>query len=82
MYSKATTRPGQFVPNCKPSGEYDNLQCQGSICYCVNKYGVQLFNTGRGIGQNDECPPPGTSLKKLYHVVVARSFQFLISLSL
>ncbi|XP_078581743.1 uncharacterized protein LOC144865076 [Branchiostoma floridae x Branchiostoma japonicum] len=28
--------PGAFVPRCDSKGEYASIQCQGSMCYCVD----------------------------------------------
>lgn len=39
--------PGQFVPKCKPNGDYEPVQCHGStnFCWCVNKQGQEFPGT-------------------------------------
>lgn len=64
-HAKASNRIGRFVPLCKANGDYEDLQCRGSVCSCVNKYGVILHNTGRPIGGNQTCPTTGTFIKKM-----------------
>lgn len=29
--------PGRFVPRCDLDGSYADVQCSGSVCYCVDK---------------------------------------------
>jgi len=42
-----TAAPGQFVPKCKPTGEYDLVQCHAStgFCWCVNAQGQEMPGT-------------------------------------
>ncbi|XP_064594663.1 uncharacterized protein LOC135461473 [Liolophura sinensis] len=34
---------GQSPPRCESDGTYSAVQCSGSVCYCSNKEGEQLF---------------------------------------
>lgn len=39
--------PGRFVPRCGADGSYDQTQCVGSICLCVDKRGIAIPGTSR-----------------------------------
>ncbi len=45
--------PGNFIPQCMVTGEYEKIQCHGSIghCWCVNEIGEELVGTRRGPGE-------------------------------
>lgn len=52
--------PGAFVPRCKPDGSYDDVQCRGSVCYCVDRRGHELQGTRVSMGQGSPvCATPG-----------------------
>ncbi|CAH1241831.1 NOTCH2 [Branchiostoma lanceolatum] len=65
-----TPRPGMFVPRCDWKGDYDNIQCRGSMCYCVddnlqqvgesvNRWEEHLLNCdGRPIATTPRPLPP------------------------
>lgn len=36
---------GRYVPRCQPNGNYEPIQCHSSICFCVNKFGVEINST-------------------------------------
>ncbi|XP_061164988.1 uncharacterized protein K04H4.2-like [Saccostrea echinata] len=38
---------GNFVPDCLDNGRFAPMQCQGSLCWCVNDIGVMQPNTMR-----------------------------------
>ena len=46
-YFSATKNPvpGRFVPRCNLDGSYADVQCDGSACYCVDKYGKEIIGT-------------------------------------
>ena len=46
-YLSATknSAPGRFVPRCKLDGSYADVQCRGSVCYCVDKDGNEIIGT-------------------------------------
>ena len=37
--------PGRFIPRCKEDGSFEEIQCQGSFCYCVDKDGNEIYGT-------------------------------------
>lgn len=37
--------PGRFTPRCKLDGSYADVQCKGSVCYCVDKDGNEIIGT-------------------------------------
>ncbi|XP_056010489.1 papilin-like [Ostrea edulis] len=38
---------GNFVPDCLDDGRFAEMQCQGSLCWCVNDIGIMKPNTMR-----------------------------------
>ena len=37
--------PGRFIPRCTPNGEFEEIQCHGSQCYCVDRNGAEKADT-------------------------------------
>ncbi|XP_078355343.1 equistatin-like, partial [Oculina patagonica] len=37
--------PGSFIPQCTEDGSFENIQCQGSVCFCVDKDGNEISGT-------------------------------------
>ncbi len=44
---------GKYVPQCTSTGEYEQIQCHGSIgrCWCVNENGEEQDGTRRERGE-------------------------------
>ena len=58
--SVAKPTPGAFTPRCKSDGNFESVQCHGSVCYCVNNKGIALPSTEVSIGQGrPNCQDPG-----------------------
>jgi len=57
----ANAVPGAFIPQCTPDGGYDQVQCRGSVCYCVDKRGNEIQGTKLPTGDGrPQCDNPGT----------------------
>lgn len=55
--------PGTFIPRCKPDGSYNDVQCRGSVCYCVDRRGNELPGTRVSIGEGSpNCATPGMTI--------------------
>ncbi|XP_046362558.1 syndecan-like isoform X1 [Haliotis rufescens] len=48
---------GTFRPRCKMNGEFEELQCHGSECFCVDARGEKIYGTEVPIhdGQTEKC---------------------------
>ncbi|XP_048452133.1 thyroglobulin [Rhincodon typus] len=44
-----------FLPKCTGDGRYEEVQCLGTVCWCVDSQGVEIPNT-RVSGQRPQCP--------------------------
>ncbi|KAK3737700.1 hypothetical protein QZH41_008039 [Actinostola sp. cb2023] len=61
--SSVNAVPGAFIPQCTPDGGYDQVQCRGSVCYCVDKRGNEIQGTKLPIGDGrPQCHSPGARL--------------------
>ena len=47
--------PGKYIPSCTEAGEYEKMQCHGSIgeCWCVNAEGVELVESRQRFSRPD-----------------------------
>jgi len=54
---KKTKRVGLKF-KCDSMGNYESIQCRGSVCYCADLFGYQINETSRHISQysNMTCP--------------------------
>ena len=51
--------PGRFVPRCDLNGSYADVQCRGSVCYCVDKDGNEIIGTRTPVASgNPVCKEP------------------------
>lgn len=46
-----------FLPRCTPSGGFQEVQCQGPECWCVD-YEGQEVDGSRTVGRPSRCPSP------------------------
>ncbi|KAM3613491.1 uncharacterized protein V6R79_000394 [Siganus canaliculatus] len=46
-----------FVPRCTPSGAFQEVQCQGAECWCVDPQGLEVSGS-RVAGRRPRCPSP------------------------
>ncbi|CAB1321305.1 unnamed protein product [Coregonus sp. 'balchen'] len=44
-----------YVPSCDDNGQYQEIQCQGSECWCVDPQGQEVTGS-RSKGQRPRCP--------------------------
>ena len=55
--------PGRFEPRCSKTGAFQEIQCYGSSCFCVNREGIELPDTRRSLAMgNPVCSRPGNHL--------------------
>ncbi|XP_064643810.1 uncharacterized protein LOC135497812 [Lineus longissimus] len=41
------------ILRCKANGNYEDIQCEGSVCFCVDDFGKQIGSEGVNIGKMD-----------------------------
>ena len=59
--------PGRFEPRCSKTGAFQEIQCHGSSCFCVNREGIELPDTRRSLAMgNPVCSRPGNHLLPRY----------------
>ncbi|XP_031582758.2 thyroglobulin [Oreochromis aureus] len=46
-----------FVPSCTPSGAFQEVQCQGAECWCVDPQGQEMKGS-RTVARRPRCPSP------------------------
>ena len=52
--------PGRFEPRCSKAGAYQEVQCHGDVCFCVNFEGAELPGTRQSIAMGKPiCSSPG-----------------------
>ena len=51
--------PGRFVPRCGADGSYDQTQCVGSICLCVDERGIEIPGTLKARFIKPNCESQG-----------------------
>ncbi|XP_048581312.1 uncharacterized protein LOC5512067 isoform X7 [Nematostella vectensis] len=54
--------PGRFIPRCRGDGSFDPVQCFGSVCLCVDRYGVGVAGTSKSRFMEPDCAPLGSTL--------------------
>lgn len=50
--------PGSFIPRCAQDGSFENIQCQGFVCYCVDKDGNEISGTKTTLPDTPNCLVP------------------------
>lgn len=53
--NSAATLSSLYVPQCTEDGQYEEIQCQGSECWCVNSNGLEVMDS-RSTGSRPRCP--------------------------
>lgn len=46
---------GQFIPRCEPDGSFSRVQCEGMMCYCVDKRGIEIRGTRVSLPATANC---------------------------
>ena len=46
---------GGFVPDCKPDGTFEEIQCYDNTCWCVDKNGVETGSTRVALPNRPDC---------------------------
>lgn len=53
--------PGRFVPRCTLDGSFADVQCRGSVCYCVDEDGNEIIGTKTALASGKPtCKEPCT----------------------
>lgn len=65
--------PGRFVPRCGADGSYDQTQCLGSICLCVDERGIAIPGTSEPRFIEPNCESQG---EKVVHPSCLLLWQF------
>ena len=57
--NSASDNKPPFVPSCKVTGDYEEIQCHGStgFCWCVDKFGNEM--EGTRTSRQPNCTHPG-----------------------
>ena len=50
--------PGSFIPRCKQDGGFEEIQCHGSMCFCVDKDGREISETKVSRPETPNCLVP------------------------
>lgn len=50
-----TVTSSPYVPRCTEDGRYQDIQCQGSECWCVDSRGLEIMGS-RSTGPRRRCP--------------------------
>ncbi|KAI5618222.1 thyroglobulin precursor, partial [Silurus asotus] len=53
--NSAATPTSLYVPQCTEDGQYQEIQCQGSECWCVDANGLEVMES-RSTGSRPRCP--------------------------
>lgn len=51
----AATPSSLYVPQCTEDGQYQEIQCQSSECWCVDSNGLEVMDS-RSTGSRPRCP--------------------------
>ena len=62
--------PGRYLPWCRTDGGYDDIQCHGSNCFCVDRRGNRVPFTSVSISAGDPLcyEPPRKSYCCYYYM--------------
>ena len=50
---------GRFKPLCTPEGAYEDTQCQGTACFCVNERGDEIARSRIELPAKPNCTSAG-----------------------
>lgn len=66
---------GTFVPDCLEDGRFAEMQCQGSLCWCVDDIGVMKPGTMR-VGK-PPCYKSGMHIDRWCYMIVYNTIQYM-----
>lgn len=55
---------GRFKPLCTPEGSYEDVQCQGTACFCVNEKGDEIAQSRTELPVKPNCTTAGIMSSK------------------
>ena len=58
QYQKAYyTAPSgdRYIPHCTPDGKYFPVQCDASVCFCVDQQGTEIKKTAKLLPEFPSC---------------------------
>jgi len=50
---------GRYKPLCTPEGSYEDIQCQGTACFCVNERGDEIAQSRTELPVKPNCTTAG-----------------------
>jgi len=50
---------GRYKPLCTPEGSYEDIQCQGTACFCVNERGDEIAQSRTELPVKPNCTKAG-----------------------
>ena len=50
---------GRYKPLCTPEGSYEDIQCQGTACFCVNERGDEIAQSRTELPVKRNCTIAG-----------------------
>lgn len=50
---------GSYKPLCTPEGSYEEIQCQGTACFCVNERGDEIAQSRTELPVKPNCTTAG-----------------------
>lgn len=45
----------RYIPHCTPGGNYFPIQCDASVCFCVDQQGVEIEKTAKLLPETPVC---------------------------
>lgn len=61
--------PGRYEPRCSSTGAFQDVQCHGKECFCVNREGSEIPNTRQTISMGKlVCPKQGDQLIVFFYI--------------
>uniref|UniRef100_A0AAZ3SVJ7 Thyroglobulin n=1 Tax=Oncorhynchus tshawytscha TaxID=74940 RepID=A0AAZ3SVJ7_ONCTS len=74
-----------YVPSCDDSGQYQEIQCQGSECWCADRQGQEVTGS-RFNGQRPRCPSrcerERAAAQKVVNIAVKHAVNIRVAFSL
>lgn len=66
---------GRFKPLCTPEGAYEDTQCQGAACFCVNERGDEIARSRTELPAKPNCTTAGKADVRHTHNIFCFALQ-------